>query len=141
MHGNDPQADSPAVPSTLTLFYDGDCPICRAEVRWLKRHDRRQRLRYVDVAAVNFHAPPPLPARARLLERIHLLDAGGQVHVGMAVFRLAYRAVGLGWLVAPTGWPLLRPLFDRLYGCFARHRIGLGRRFGRRCDSGSCRLR
>lgn len=81
------------------------------------------------------------PARARLLERIHLLDAGGQVHVGMAVFRLAYRAVGLGWLVAPTGWPLLRPLFDRLYGCFARHRIGLGRRFGRPCDSGSCRLR
>ena len=48
---------------------------------------------------------------------------------------------GLGWLVAPTGWPLLRPLFDRLYGGFARHRIGLGRLFGRRCDSGSCRLR
>ena len=34
-----------------------------------------------------------------------------QGQVGMAVFRLAYRAVGLGWLVAPTGWPLLRPLF------------------------------
>ena len=36
---------------------------------------------------------------------------------------------------------LLRPLFDRLYGGFARHRIRLGRLFGRHCDSGSCRLR
>lgn len=136
MHDLEPATD----PAPLTLYYDGECPICRAEVRWLRRHDRHRRLQYVDVAPPDFSGPPGLPARARLLERIHLRDATGGVHTGMAVFRIAYRAVGLGWLVAPTGWPLLRPLFDRLYLAFARHRMRLGRWFGRRCEAGRCSL-
>jgi predicted DCC family thiol-disulfide oxidoreductase YuxK len=56
------------------------------------------------------------------------------------VFREAYAAVGLGWLVAPTGWPILRPLFDVGYRWFARNRVRLGRIFGRRCEDGRCAI-
>ena len=51
-------------------------------------------------------------------------------------------AVGLGWLAAPMRWRLMRPLFERLYGVFARHRLRLGAWFGKKpCGDDSCRLR
>jgi predicted DCC family thiol-disulfide oxidoreductase YuxK len=56
----------------------------------------------------------------------------------MEVFREAYRAIGLGWLLAPTGWPGLRWLADCGYEWFARNRITIGRIFGRKCESGTC---
>jgi len=40
----------------------------------------------------------------------------------MSVFRATYKAVGLGWLLAPTGWPVLKPLFDLIYRLFAKYR-------------------
>jgi predicted DCC family thiol-disulfide oxidoreductase YuxK len=41
------------------------------------------------------------------------------------VFRQAYGLVGLGWLYAPSRWPLLRPLVDALYGLWARWRLAI----------------
>jgi predicted DCC family thiol-disulfide oxidoreductase YuxK len=55
----------------------------------------------------------------------------------MDVFRRAYASVGLGWLVAPTGWPLVRPVFDKAYTWFARYRPRFRSR-GHRCTSGHC---
>ena len=33
------------------VFYDGGCPLCMREIRMLKGRDRRQRIRFVDIAA------------------------------------------------------------------------------------------
>ena len=57
---------------------------------------------------------------------------------GLEVFRRAYDAVGLGFVLAPTAWPVLRPIADATYRWFARNRVRLGRLFGRSYDSGSC---
>jgi hypothetical protein len=46
---------------------------------------------------------------------------------GVEVLRLAYAAVGLGWVMRPTGWTPLRPLFDAGYRVFARHRRSISR--------------
>jgi len=43
------------------------------------------------------------------------------------VLRLAYDAAGIGWVLRPTGWPMLRPLFDAGYRVFARHRQSISR--------------
>jgi len=59
------------------------------------------------------------------MEQIHGVLPSGAVVRGMEVFRRAYAAVGWGWLLAPTAWPLLRPLFDRGYQWFARNRLRL----------------
>jgi len=55
----------------------------------------------------------------------------------MEVFRRAYGAVGLGWLLAPSRWPLLGRLFDAAYRWFARNRL---RWTGRQaaCAAGHC---
>jgi len=53
------------------------------------------------------------------------LGADGRVIKDVAVFREAYRLVGLGWLYAPTAWPVIGPLVDALYGVWASWRLRL----------------
>jgi predicted DCC family thiol-disulfide oxidoreductase YuxK len=53
---------------------------------------------------------------------IHAALPDGSLIKGVEVLRLAYGAVGLGWLLRPTAWAALRPIFDAGYLAFARHR-------------------
>jgi predicted DCC family thiol-disulfide oxidoreductase YuxK len=41
----------------------------------------------------------------------------------VAVFREAYRCVGLGWIYAPTQWPFIGALIDRIYALWASQRL------------------
>lgn len=123
---------------TFNLLYDGECPLCLREVSWLQRRNRRGHLAFEDVSASGFDPSPLGATREELLGVIHGVFPDGRVVCGMEVFRQAYRAVGLGWLMAPTGWPVLRRVFDVLYSVFARYRVRLGRLFGRSCAGGTC---
>jgi predicted DCC family thiol-disulfide oxidoreductase YuxK len=57
------------------------------------------------------------------MARIHGVLPDGTAIEGVEVFRRAYAAVGLGWLMAPTRWPGLRRLADLAYRIFARNRL------------------
>ena len=104
----------------------------------MARLDRgRGRLRIVDIAAEGFDAGAYGLTQDGVMGSIHGVTAGGEVVTGMEVFRRAYGAVGWGWLWAPTGWPLLRPMFDVLYRWFARNRLRLTGRGGE-CAGGRC---
>jgi predicted DCC family thiol-disulfide oxidoreductase YuxK len=124
----------------FTILIDGACPLCRREAAMMQRMDRgRGALAIEDIAAPGFD-----PARFGItlddaMGTIHGVTADGRLVKGMEVFRGAYTAVGWGWLLAPTGWPVLRSVFDAMYRWFARNRLRLtGRRED--CDSGRCGL-
>jgi predicted DCC family thiol-disulfide oxidoreductase YuxK len=133
----------------LTLYFDGSCPLCQREMNFLVARDRRCRLRLIDVSRGDF-ANDTGVATARLMARMHARRGDGTLVDGIEVFRLAYQAVGLGWLVRPLAWPLLAPALDRLYTLVARHRNRVpqwcsallfghaGRRGG--CRNGRCML-
>jgi predicted DCC family thiol-disulfide oxidoreductase YuxK len=109
--------------SEITLLIDGACPLCRREARFLRRLDRgRGRIAFEDISAEGFEPSRHGLLREAVNEQIHGVLPTGRVVRGMEVFRRAYRAVGLGWLLLPTSWPLLRPLSDRAYRWFARNR-------------------
>jgi predicted DCC family thiol-disulfide oxidoreductase YuxK len=92
---------------------------------------------FEDIALPTFDAAAyGLSARV-VHERIHGIAADGRIVEGVEVFRRAYSAVGLGWLLAPTRWPLVRPLAEAAYRVFARYRLRLtGRRLD--CDGDRC---
>jgi predicted DCC family thiol-disulfide oxidoreductase YuxK len=118
----------------LRILIDGDCPLCRREARLLERLDRdRGRLEMVDIAASAFDPSRFGLTMEHVMGEIHAVLPDGRLVTGMEVFRRAYAAVGLGWLLAPSGWPVLRPLFDVLYRWFARNRLRLTGRCGDRC--------
>lgn len=112
------------------FLYDGQCPICLFDVVNLRRRDRHGRLVFVDVSRPEFEASAYGRTRAELLARIHGRRADGVVVEGPEVFRLALAGVGLGWLAAPTRWPVARQASEVAYRWFARNRVGLSRRYG-----------
>lgn len=127
-----PHSDPHAVPE-LTILFDGGCPLCVREVTFLERRDRRRtggqrqpRLAFVDINATDYDPSRHAGIGYRdAMGRIHAIDGAGRVLRDVAVFREAYRLIGLGWLYAPTRWPLLGPLADGAYGLWARWRLAL----------------
>jgi predicted DCC family thiol-disulfide oxidoreductase YuxK len=113
----------------LTLLYEETCPLCKLEIDNLKARNGAGLLRFVDVSAPDFDPVPYGVPLADLLEAIHAVKADGGMVKGVGVFRLAYAAVGLGWITRPTGWPLLKPLFDRGYVHLARNRHRISEKF------------
>lgn len=110
----------------ITILVDGACGVCRREACFLLRLDRGRGR----IIVKNLVDPATDPASfgcslERAMREIHGVLPDGRVVTGMEVFRRAYAAVGLGWLLAPTAWPGLRAIFDRLYSLFARNRTPL----------------
>jgi predicted DCC family thiol-disulfide oxidoreductase YuxK len=125
----------------FTILIDGECPLCRHEANLLRRLDRgRGRLRLVDITGPEFNAADYGTSFDAVMGTIHGVRADGSLVTGMEVFRRAYSAVGWGWLWAPTGWPVLKPIFDVAYRWFARHRLTLTGQRGR-CPDGRCAVK
>ena len=113
----------------LTLLYDGGCPLCVREVDFLHRKDRDKTMQFVDINADDY-CPEPWGGITyrQAMARIHAIDADGTVLKDVAVFRAAYRLIGLGWVYAPTTWPLIGPVIDVVYTVWARYRLLITRR-------------
>jgi predicted DCC family thiol-disulfide oxidoreductase YuxK len=126
---------------SLALLFDGDYPLCTREIAWLRLRDAAGSLAFADIAAPAFDPSRYGRTREQLMAAMHAVRPDGALLVGADVFREAWSLVGLRWLVAPSRWPLLRRVVDAGYRVFARHRVRLGRLFGRRCDEGRCTLR
>lgn len=128
------------MPADFTILIDGECPLCAKEAALLRRLDRnRGRLALVDIAAPDFDPSRFGVTMADVMGTIHGVTASGSLVTGMEVFRRAYAAVGLGWLLAPTAWPVIKPISDAAYRWFAQNRLRLtGRRDA--CASGRCAM-
>jgi predicted DCC family thiol-disulfide oxidoreductase YuxK len=114
----------------LTLLYDANCPVCSLEMDHLRARNAAGRLVFVNIATPGFDASVYGATLAQMNAEIHGVQPGGGLLRGVEVLRLAYTAVGLGWVMRPTGWPLLRPAFDLGYRLFAKHRMRISAVFG-----------
>jgi len=121
---------------SIEVFYDGDCPLCRREIAFLRKRDRQERVRFTDIARPDFDPADTGRTVAQLMERIQGRRLpGGEMLEGVEVFRGLYEAVGFRVLVTISRLPGLAWLLDRLYGVFARNRL----RLTGRCDIRGCK--
>lgn len=125
------RSSDPARPPDLEILYDGACPLCLREVRFLGRRDERRHGASPRLGFVNIDAPDYDPAAhggvtyRQAMGRIHALTPEGTVLTDVEVFRRAYGLIGLGWIYAPSRWPLLQPLADWIYRLWAARRLSL----------------
>ncbi len=122
----------------IEVLYDGDCPLCDREVKMLRRMDRRQRIRFTNIAAAEFEAGEYGLTQDAVMAEIHArLPDGGWIR-GVEVFRRIYSALGWGPVVGLTRLPVVSNLLDGAYRLFARNRL----RMTGRCaaDSAACQL-
>jgi predicted DCC family thiol-disulfide oxidoreductase YuxK len=124
----------------IRVLFDGACPLCEREIRMLERLDRgRGCVDFEDISQPAFDPVIYGLDAEQVMARIHGVLPDGSVIEGLEVFRRVYAAVGLGWLLAPTRWPLLRGISEAGYRIFAQNRL---RWTGRAadCESGRCQL-
>lgn len=106
----------------LTLYYDGDCPLCAREIAALRRRADPQRLQLVDIAAPGFASAPDEPERATLQARLHARFADGQWVSGLDATYWSWRAAGFERLALLLRWHWLRRLLEPGYRLFCRLR-------------------
>ncbi|WP_343629807.1 DUF393 domain-containing protein [Roseateles sp.] len=111
----------------LTIYFDGACPICMAEMRNLMLRNVDQLLRFEDIAAPGFSELPPGTTMPDLLALLHVRRADGQVVKGAPALRLVYDGARLRGLARLMGAPGLRGFCDWAYPILARNRYRIPR--------------
>jgi predicted DCC family thiol-disulfide oxidoreductase YuxK len=111
----------------MLILYDGHCPLCLAKRDFLMRRDTGAALAFADIRSPDFQSQEISVRIEQLEKEIYCITPDGRILRGMEVIRAAYQAVGIGWLAAPTGWPILRPMFDALYRWVAKNRYLLSK--------------
>ena len=116
--------------SRSTVYFDGSCPLCRAEIGYYRREDRAGALCFIDVSETDASIPVGL-TRQRAMERFHVRAGNGQLVSGAAAFvevwarlprwRLAARAAALPGAMAALEFGYraflpMRPLLSRIFG-------------------------
>jgi predicted DCC family thiol-disulfide oxidoreductase YuxK len=130
-----------AQPATSTIFFDGSCPLCRAEIDYYRRADQQAALCFIDISQADAATPEGV-TRERALARFHVQARDGRVLSGAAAFievwarlpgwRWAARLAALPGAVAllELGYRIslpTRPFLARLVAHFIPPQPGGGR--------------
>jgi predicted DCC family thiol-disulfide oxidoreductase YuxK len=118
----------------IEVFYDGDCPLCLREVRFLRKADRKRRIGFIDIASEDFEPSDYGPSREEFMAEIHGRLPDGSWICGVEVFRRIYALLGFGPLVWCTRLPIISGILDIAYRLFARNRL----RLTGRCSTETC---
>ena len=121
----------PETAPPATLYYDGQCPLCRAEMTRLEKL-KSPRLLLADIHTLPHDAT--LPDEDSLLRTLHLRLPNGQLLTGaeanVAAWQFTPRGIWFRWM----RWPLIGKLIDLVYDSWARWRYQ--RLYGRCRDLG-----
>ncbi len=114
----------------INLLYDGACPLCVREVNFLQKKDAgRDIVKFTDIADLNYRPEENGGIDFETaMGRIHAVRADGSVIKNVAVFQEVYEALGIGWMYAPTKWPIIGPVVNKLYDLWADKRLAMTRR-------------
>jgi len=107
----------------VQMFFDGDCPLCAKDVKWMQWLDRNKRVRWIDIASSGVSSEAYGISMQTFMDRLHARLPDGSWITGADAFRKVYEAVGFRWLVAVTRWPGIRWLVDKGYDVFAKNRL------------------
>ena len=114
----------------LTLFFDGKCPLCQAEIVFLSRRNQAGLLAFVDINSDLYdERAVGVSCSQALAEMVGQFD-NGLVIKGPAVFGEAYRRAGLPRLAWVMSRKTLAPLLALGYRFFAKHRHRISKLLG-----------
>ncbi|SFK83990.1 thiol-disulfide oxidoreductase DCC family protein [Methylocapsa palsarum] len=122
--------------SRSAVYFDGSCPLCRAEIEYYRGKDHASALCFIDVSQMGAVLPDGVTQRCAM-ERFHVRARNGQILSGAAAFvevwarlpgwRWAERAAALPGAMTTLefGYRLflpVRPFISRLFGKIERLR-------------------
>ena len=123
-----------------TVYFDGSCSLCRAEIGYYRRKDQDRALCFVDISETGA-VPPDGITKERAMRRFHVRASDGRLLSGAAAFvevwtrlprwRWAARAASLpgALIVLERGYRIflpVRPFISRLFGQALRLQAAIG---------------
>ena len=105
------------------VYYDGACPLCRAEIASYQRTEGGDTLRWVDASSGSVAALGPDLDRATALTRLHVRRADGTLLRGAAAFAEIWASLPRWrWLAHIARFPGMTPCLDVASSAFLRAR-------------------
>jgi predicted DCC family thiol-disulfide oxidoreductase YuxK len=113
--------------SKTTVYFDGSCALCQAEIDHYRRQDRAGAVCFVDVSKTAAETPDGLD-RKRAMARFHVRAPDGRVLSGAAAFPEIWRRLpGWRWAARAARLPGVLPLLELGYRMFLPARPFLAR--------------
>lgn len=102
-------------PAALTVYFDGDCPLCSVEIAHYRACDRAGALAFVDAAGNAAMLPPDLK-QADALARFHVRQTDGRLVSGAAAFVAVWRVLPRWrWLARIASLPGVTTMLEAGY--------------------------
>ena len=114
-----------------TVYFDGSCPLCRAEIGYYQRKDQYSALCFVDISEPG-GIPPEGITQEHAMKRFHVRASDGRVLSGAAAFVEVWtRLPRWRWAARLAGLPGVTPLLEVGYRLFLPIRPYLSKTFGK----------
>ena len=111
--------DSIQTSKSLTIFFDGSCPICSKEINFYKMRAGADELSWVDVSDEEIPIPIQTRSREELMARFHVLSSSGELVSGGAAFAELWASLPAFKIFGKIfKLPILRYLIDVGYDIF-----------------------
>ena len=114
-----------------TVYFDGSCPLCRAEIGYYQRKDQYGAFCFVDISEPG-GIPPEGITQERAMKRFHVRASDGRVLSGAAAFVEVWtRLPRWRWAARLAGLPAVTPLLEVGYRLFLPIRPYLSKAYGK----------
>jgi predicted DCC family thiol-disulfide oxidoreductase YuxK len=118
-----------------TLYFDGSCPLCRAEIGYYRRKDQDGSLCFVDVSKTASLTPEGITQR-RAMERFHVRASDGRILSGAAAFVEVWtRLPKWRWAARAASLPGMLAVLELGYRMFLPVRPFISRSLEQRLNS------
>ncbi len=104
---------------TLTVYYDGSCPVCSREINWYKNRRATETITWQDVSKENdSHVACDLQTN-QAMERFHVRRSDGTLVSGAAAFSELWSSIpALKVIGFVTKLPVVRSIAEAAYKVF-----------------------
>ena len=108
----------------LIFLFDGGCPLCLREIRFLKKKDSSNKINFIDINNDGYN--PSLYqdiSYAEAMSNLHGILENGDIIKGLEVLAYSYELIGLGWVYYPLKVEFLAPILRLFYKFWAKYRL------------------
>lgn len=114
----------------LSVYYDGSCPLCRAEIAHYRCQSGAEKIEFVDVSSPSSDTGTDLD-RDSAMARFHVRTKDGTLFSGAEAFaRIWAQLPRWRWAWRVTRFPMMLGLLESGYRVFLPLRPRLSRAFG-----------
>ena len=122
MNSSTEQLNTKQSGASVTMLYDGGCPLCSKEVAHYKRRDKQSRVNWVDIDANSQPLAQYGITQEAAMKRLHVIQDGNIV-IGARAFAAIWSQLPGYRLIVPV--VKLKPIMwmlEKLYDWFAEKR-------------------